>query len=272
MELTNLMQCIATSFGVKVGEAVRNEINTVLNLESLDISTINAKITAIQKLLDADPSTPEFDIAQNFITTIAGLTARIASLEGDTRVAAVQTAVAALNTGLAAEVARAQAAEAALAAQITTISGNLATLTAQVAAIPTTPACDCEALSASIAANATAIANLQGVDAQQAAQIAALQNTVQSLQSSLASNATAAANAQATANAAASAAAAAQAAAAAAAAAVADLDSREQGHHDDHETKLGQKVTRAEVAAIDCTALANLFAAGIQAGLNPNGY
>lgn len=272
MELTNLMQCIATTFGVKVGEAVRAEVDSVLQLEGLDVSTINAKITAIQNLLDADPNTPEFDIAQNFITTIAGLTARIAALEGDTRVAACQSAITALNSGLAAEVARAQAAEAALAAQITTINGNLASLSAQIAAIPTTPACDCEALAASIAANSTAIANLQGVDAQQAAQIAALQATVQNLQSSLTSNASAAAAAQATANAAAAAAAAAQAAANAAAAAVADLDDREHGHHQDHETKLGQKVTRAEVAAIDCVALGNLFAAGIQAGLRPNGY
>jgi len=273
MELTNLMQCVAQTFGVRVGETIRTEIASALALSNVDISVLNAKIATIQLLLDADPNTPEFDVAQNLITTLTGLTTRITALEGDTRVAAAQAAIAALTSGLAAEVARAQAAEAALAAQITTINTSLTSIASQIAAIEaSTPACDCTALAASIAANSTAIANLQGVDAAQAAQIAALQSTVEALSASLSSASTASAAAQATANAAAAAAAAAQATANAAAAAVAALSNREQEHHDDHETKLGGKVSRAEVAAIDCVALGNMFAAGIALGLNPTGY
>jgi hypothetical protein len=273
MELTNLMQCIAQTFGVATGEAIKAEIAKVLTLESLDIAGVSAKIKVIQDLLDADPNTPEFDIAQNLITTLTGLTSRIAALEGDTRIAAAQAAITALQTGLAAEVARAVAVEQALAAQIAATNQTVAGLAGQIAAITAaTPACDCAAITASIASINTTIGNMQGTDAAQAAQILALQVAVEGLTTGLAAANAAAASA-------ANAAALAQAAAAANGSAlatlqgvVANLSTREQDHHDDHETKLGGKVSRAEVAAIDCSALGAAFAAAIQLGLNPNGY
>jgi chromosome segregation ATPase len=267
MELTQLMQCIASTFGVKVGEAIKVQIANVLSLENVDVASLQANIAAIQAMLGTG------DTATTIIANLTALTARVAALEGDTRIAAAQTAIVAMEAALATETARALAAEAALAAQIGTINGSLSTIGSQIAALQSgQTGCDCTALAASIAANSTAIANLQGVDAAQAAQIAALQATVEGLSTSLASAsaaataaASAAAAAQATANAAA-------AAAAAARAAVDDLDDRERGHHEDHETKLGGKVSRAEVAAIDCVSLGALFAAGIQLGLNPLGY
>jgi hypothetical protein len=274
MELTQLMQCIASTFGVKVGEAVKAEIEGTLGLQGVDIAALNAKIATIQSLLDADAGTPEFDIAQNLITTITGLNARLATLEGDTRVAAVQAAVASLTSGLAAEVARATAAEAALAAQISVINTTLTSISTQISEYQTgvSNACDCAAITASLAAQSTAIANLQGVDSAQAAQIAAMQATIEGLSVSASSTAAAIA-------AVAQAAATAQATANAAAAAIANLDTRENEHHNehggrlnDHHNRINGKVGRDEVAAIDCVALGNLFAAGLQLGLHPTGY
>jgi chromosome segregation ATPase len=271
MELTNLMQCIAQTFGIKTGEAIKAEITKVLNLENIDITTLNNRITTINNLL-ATTDTNGQATAQTIINTITALTTRISTLEGDTRVAAVQAAVETLTSGLEAEVTRAKAAEAALAAQIATINTSLAGLQAQIAAIPPDTTCDCAAITAALAAHSTQIANLQASDASQSAQIAALQSTVEGLTNSVAAAQAASAAASAQAASAANAAAAASAAAAAASAAVAALDTREDNHYRKHEADLEGKVSRVEVEGIDCAALGEMFAAGVRFGIDPSTY
>lgn len=268
-DLNTLMQCVATQFGVKTGEAIKAQINSVISLGNVDIAALQAAIAQIQTLLDADPGTPGFQIGQSIITQLTDLAGRITTLEGQTSVLeSLGTLVNSIDTSLSAEIARAQAAEQALAEQLGTLTTSLSTLQAQVDALPEGGACDCTAIATQLAAHGTAIANLQATDAATATQIASLQTAVEALQTTVAASAASVAAAEAAATAAASAAAAAQATASAAAAAVAALDERENGRHNGHGNRLNVIEGKLDaIEAIDCTALAAMFDAGIQSGL-----
>lgn len=80
--IQQLFQLIAQHFGVEIGKQVRAEIEKIVNVSNVNIDDINKKIEVIQKLLDADPNTPEFDVAQNIIAQIKTLIERVAKTEG----------------------------------------------------------------------------------------------------------------------------------------------------------------------------------------------
>jgi DNA repair exonuclease SbcCD ATPase subunit len=214
-DLTLLVQCLATTFGDEVGQAVQDKINEVIALGEVDINALQAQITTLNTLL-ASNTEGDTLTAQSILSQLAALDSRLDVLESSTAVAQLQATVAALQASVAGSVTSLQDADAALQSNINAIQTALDALAQQVTTIQNSTGggaeCDCVALTAAIADQATAIANLQGVDAQQAAQIAALQTQV----ASLSVNAAAVAAAQAAADAAATAAANAAAAAAAA--------------------------------------------------------
>jgi hypothetical protein len=221
-DLNVLINCLATTFGDEVGQAVNDKIAEVISLGQVDIVALQAQISTLNTLL---ASNTEGDVltAQSILTQLSALDSRLDVLEGSTALAQLQSTVAALQAAQAAEVVSRADADAALQSNIGAIQTALDSLVQQVTVIQnnqtSNPECDCVALTAAIAEQATAIANLQGVDANQAAQIAALQTTVQSLSTNAAQIAQAQADAAAAlvaAQAAAAAAAAAQATATAA--------------------------------------------------------
>ena len=262
-----LFGCIATQFGIATGEAIKAEIDALLAIPNVDLTALQSAITQIQSLLDAEPGTEGFQVGQNIITTLTDLTARVVALENDTVVATLQTLVNSLSVDLGAEINRAQAAEAALQDQIDTLSASLATLQTTAANLPQNEARDCAALQAQITALGNSVTNLQSADAAFAVQITALQDSVASLMSQLASVAS-------TANSAASAAALAQAAATTAqagvatnAAAIQALDAREAAADAAAVARLTElEGFKASVLAVDCVALRTAFVNGIGLG------
>lgn len=214
-DLTVLINCLASTFGDEVGQALNEKIDNLVAMQDIDINALQAQLAALNAAL-ASNTEGDTLTAQSILAQLAALDSRLDVLESATAVAQLQAAVAALQASAAAEAAARAAADAQLQSNIDSIQTALDSLVQQVTTIQNNqtgnPECDCVALNAAIAEQATAIANLQGVDAAQAAQIAALQATVQSLST----NSAAIAAAQAAADAAA--AAAAQAAASAAAA------------------------------------------------------
>ena len=75
--IQQLFQVIAQHFGAEIGKQVREQIENIVNISNTDVAEINKKIEVIQKLLDADPNTPEFDVAQNIIATIKNIIEQI---------------------------------------------------------------------------------------------------------------------------------------------------------------------------------------------------
>jgi hypothetical protein len=233
-DLTVLVQCLAATFGTEVGSAVKDKFDQVLALGEVDINALQAQITALNALLAANTSGDTLT-AQSILAQLAALDSRLDVLEGSTALADLQSAVTVIQNALTSETAAREAADAANAATIASAETAIAALAAQVATLeaagPGTSGCDCVAINAAIAEQATALANLQASDAAQATQIAALQTAVQGLSvntaaitaatEAAAAAQAAAAAAQATASAAQSAA---QAAATAAAAAQAAAD------------------------------------------------
>ena len=190
-ELSVLVNCIATTFGDEIGSAVQDKFDQIFALEAADVNAISAQIAQLNALL-ASNTAGDVLTAQSILTQLASLDSRIDVLEGSTEVADLTLVVTALQAALAGEIASRADAEAALQGNINTIQSALDALSAQVISIvnDTTnngPACDCVALTAAIADQATAIANLQSVDASSAVQIAALQAAVAGLATSGAS-------------------------------------------------------------------------------------
>jgi chromosome segregation ATPase len=262
-----LFGCIATQFGIATGAAIKSEIDALLGLPNVNITALQAAVTQIQALLDADPNTEGFQVGQNIITQLVSLGDRITALENDTVVATLQTMVNSLAVDLAAEVNRAQAAEQALQDLIDGLQTQVTTLQTALDNLPAGNGCDCAALQAQITALQTTITNLQAADAQTAVQIAALQTSIGDLSAQITAAATAAAVAQATASAAASAAAAAQATADANATAIAALDAREHSNHNNHGGQIaGLQAFKTAFLNQSCTNLRGMFEAGITLG------
>jgi ribosomal protein L12E/L44/L45/RPP1/RPP2 len=262
-----LFGCIATQFGIETGAAIKAEIDALLGMPNVDIQALTAAVAQIQSLLDSDPNTPGFQIGQNIITQLVSLGDRITALENDTVVASLQTMVVSLGQDLASEVARAQAAEQALQDLIDGLTSQVNTLQTAINNMPEGNGCDCVALQAQITALTTQITNLQASDAQTAVQISALQTSVADLSGQIATAAVAAAAASTAAAAAAAAAAVAQATANAAAAAIANLDTREDNHHNEHAGHInGLHQFRDSILNQSCTSLRGMFAAGVALG------
>jgi len=80
--IQELLQLVAKHFGYQVGAKVKTEIEKVIEAENVDIKKLQDAIDVIQKLLDADPDTPEFDVGQNIITQLTDHLNRIKKLEG----------------------------------------------------------------------------------------------------------------------------------------------------------------------------------------------
>jgi len=85
LDLQSILGEIAKQFGWQVGDKVRVEINKILELNNVDTKDIEEKIKTIQSILDADPDTEEFDVAQNIITQLKDILGRIANLEADNK-------------------------------------------------------------------------------------------------------------------------------------------------------------------------------------------
>lgn len=261
-----LFGCVATQFGIATGEAIQTAINELIAMPNVDISALTAAVAQIQGLLDADEGTEGFQLGQNIVTALTDLTSRVTALENDTVVAQLQSMVNSLGTDLANETNRAQAAEANLQGQIDALTSDLAALEATVASLPTS-SCDCAALQAQITANATAVTNLQAADAATAVQITALQDSIAALTLQVTAAAAAAADATAAANGAVTLANAAQAATDALATTVAALDAREAAADAAAATRLtALEGFKAEVLAVDCSALRTLFINGVSLG------
>lgn len=67
------LQTLLNRLGIVTGSVVAQQVSDALNVSGTDIQDLQNKIATIQGILDADPSTPEFDVAQNIITTITNL-------------------------------------------------------------------------------------------------------------------------------------------------------------------------------------------------------
>ena len=261
-----LFGCIATQFGTATGEAIQTAINELIAMPSVDVSALTAAVAQIQALLDADEGTEGFQLGQNIVTALTNLTSRVTTLENSDVVAQLQSMVNSLGTDLANETNRAQAAEANLQGQIDALTSDLAALEATVASLPAA-SCDCAALQAQITANATAITNLQASDAAIAIQITALQDSIAALTAQVTAASAAAAEATTAANNALGLANAAQTSVNTLATTVAALDAREAAA----DAAAGVRLTalegfKADVLAVDCSALRTMFINGIGLG------
>lgn len=237
-ELNTLFSCVATTFGDEIGQAINEKLDAVLALEGIDTANLTAQIAALNALLDAN-TTGDATNAQTVLAALAALDTRLDTLEGSTAVADLQAALATAQAALATETAARLAEDAAQLLLIQELQQRADSLQSSIVSIQTelgqtggTGACDCVALTNSIAELSTAVTNLQASDAAQATQIAALQTAIEGLTSQAAAIAAAQAAADAaaaTAQAALAAAATAQAAANAAGTAAAAAQSTADG-------------------------------------------
>lgn len=270
--LNNTLECLIDGIGQATGEAIKTEINNLLALPNVDITALTAAVAQIQSLLDADPDTAGYQTGQNIITQLVALGNRLDNLENSTVLAQLQVLVSDINSALVTEIADREAADHVLQTQIDTAVSSIESLQATVAALEAAGtgggSCDCVAIAAQIATLESSLANLTGTDAAQAAQIAGLQSSLTTMAASVAA-ATAAANAAtAAATAATAAAATATAATAALASTVAELNTRENDHHNQHHGRLNDVESfRAGIEAIDCTALVARFRSNVNVGL-----
>ena len=250
------------------------KFNSVLAIEGVDIAALQAQIATLNSLLSANTA-GDAASAQSILAAITSIGTRVSALEASTAVADLAAVVAGVQAALAIETQNRLDADAALQQNITSIQSTVDQLSQSIIAIQNstgaqTP-CDCVALTAAIAEQATAITNLQASDAATATQIAALQAAIEGLTTSAAGIAAAqatadaaAATAQAALASAATAsaqAASAAAAAAAATAAVAELDARNEHEH-------GHFVTKAEVMDINCAAIGAVFRTAMRSRMN----
>jgi len=75
------LQTLLQRLGVVVGKTVSDQIAAALNTAGTDITTLQQRLQTIERILDADPNTPEFDAAQNIITTLTDLTNQINAMK-----------------------------------------------------------------------------------------------------------------------------------------------------------------------------------------------
>ena len=253
-----LIDCLVTSIADSTGEASTDKLADLVNLQGIDLNALQAQVAALNAALASNTSGDQLT-AQSILSQLGALDSRLDSSEAVIpQLGTLAAAVSALQAGLAAEQARAEAAEAGLQAAIDAHQAAIDSLSASIVAIQNggnQEACDCAALTAAIAAQATAIAGLEASDAAQSVQLAALATRVEALEVAAAGIAQAQAAAQAAAAAAAAAAASAAAAQAAAAGAQAEVDALEAvvaANAASQSTINNTFVTKVEISGVDC--------------------
>jgi len=266
-ELNTLIQCIATSFGDEVGQAVNEKIAAVLQIEGVDIANIQAQLATLSSLL-ADNTSGDATAVQNILSALSTLGARVDTLEGSTAVASLQATVAALQAQLAAETQSRQDADGSAAAALSTLQTQVDSLSNTLVTIQGSigqnqNACDCAALTASIAELSTAVTNLQASDASTATQVQALQDSIVTLTTQAAGIAAAQATADAaasTAQAALAAAGAAQSTATAAAAAAAAAQATADGAASSASANQADiEAVKAAIRGVNCVVVGATF-------------
>jgi len=159
-EMVAMLQHLMAITGAHTGTAIKNAIDNLVGTHDIDVDALQAKIQVIQDILDADPSTPEFDQAQNIITSLNSILSRlsivettIARLEGD------ETVAGSVDFKVAAERARAMAAEQANATCCSTNADNLTAHIAAYDAFVTATNASLTTLASDISTNAQAISD-----------------------------------------------------------------------------------------------------------------
>jgi hypothetical protein len=267
-ELSTLFTCIASTFGDEIGLAINERLDALLALEGIDTQNLQAQLTALNALLSANTDGDATN-AQAVLAALAALDTRIDTLEGSTALAALQVTVASVQASLATEIAERQAEDAAQLLLIQELQVRADGLAQSIVAIQTElgqsggPACDCVALTTSIAELSTAVTNLQATDAAQTTQIAALQTAIEGLSSQAAAIAAAQAAADAaaaTAQSALAAAATAQATATAAAAAAATAQSTADGAAASASANAADiEAVKAAIRGVNCVIVGGTF-------------
>lgn len=82
-ELQSLFEQVSKYWGWHVGVKVKEQVEAIIQAENVDVERLQSAIETIQGLLDADPSTPEFDVGQNIVAQLTDHLTRITALEGD---------------------------------------------------------------------------------------------------------------------------------------------------------------------------------------------
>jgi len=79
----DLMEQISKQFGWEIGNKIRVEIEKYVQLNNVDVEELQKTVDTIKKILDADPDTEEFDVAQNIIKQIKNILSDIDKLKSD---------------------------------------------------------------------------------------------------------------------------------------------------------------------------------------------
>jgi len=124
-EVQTLIEEIGKHWGWEIGDKVRQEIQVLIDAGNIELNKLKGAIATIQGILDADPDTEEFDVAQNIITQLSGHLTRITNLETDvTRLKGDETTVGSVAYAVKQEHDRAIAAEAELQSAIETLNAD----------------------------------------------------------------------------------------------------------------------------------------------------
>ena len=125
-EMVAMLQNLMALTGATTGTAIKKAVDELVASEKIDVDSIKSKIEVIQHILDADPSTPEFDQAKNIITSLKNILSRLEAVENAiTALNGDKTVSGSVDFKIAAEKARADAAEKANAACCATNAGKL---------------------------------------------------------------------------------------------------------------------------------------------------
>ncbi len=185
-EMVALLQQLMAITGAHTGSAIKNDIDNLLNTHDLDIQALQDKVQVLQNILDADPDTPEFDQAQNIITSLNDIISRVAALEGQvaTLNADDQTAGSVdykVKQAVDAEKSRAQAAE---QANAQCCADNAAEIAGAKSRLDTAEA-DIDALEARATATEADIDALQSGSTSAQAAISALEDDIDAAEARL---------------------------------------------------------------------------------------
>ena len=160
-EMVTLLQHLMAITGAHTGAAIKNAIDDLISTNEIDANALQAKIEVIQNILDADPSTPEYDQAQNIITSLNSILSRLAVIETTiSRLEGNESVAGSVDFKIAAERARAVAAEQANAACCATNASDLEAHIEAYGSFVTSTSASLTALASDIATNTQAIETL----------------------------------------------------------------------------------------------------------------
>ena len=160
-DMVALLRNLMAIAGAHTGTAIKNAIDELISTHEIDVNALQAKIGVIQNILDADPSTPEYDQAQNIITSLNSILSRLAVVETTiSRLEGNESVAGSVDFKIAAERARAVAAEQANAACCATNASDLEAHVAAYDSFVTSTNASLSSLAADIAENTQAIDTL----------------------------------------------------------------------------------------------------------------